>query len=55
MNPVGSGAVSVCGEAYNDTNCNGKLGSSDVALCNVTVTLTGTDLYGNPDHRDGHH
>ena len=47
VNPVGSGVLSVTGEVYNDTNADGKLDSGDQALGNVTVTLTGTDVYGN--------
>ncbi|MFI5457364.1 MAG: SdrD B-like domain-containing protein [Isosphaerales bacterium] len=49
VNPVGSlSALSVTGEVYNDVNLNGKLDSTgDQAVCNATVTLTGTDAYGN--------
>ncbi len=47
VNPAGSGELSVTGEVYNDLNVNGKLDSGDRAIANVTVTLAGTDLYGN--------
>ena len=46
VNPVGSGVLSVTGEVYNDVNADGKLDSGDQAVCNVTVTLTGTDYDG---------
>ena len=47
VNPVGSGVLSVSGEVYSDQNADGKLDSGDPGLANVTVTLTGTDAYGN--------
>ena len=47
VNHAGSGVLSVTGEVYNDVNVNGKLDSGDQAIANVTVTLTGTDYYGN--------
>jgi len=47
VNPQKSSALSVSGEVYNDANCNGKLDSGDTGLSGATVTLTGTDAYGN--------
>ena len=47
VNPTGSGVLSVTGEVYNDLNFDRKLDSGDSGLANVTVTLAGTDLYGN--------
>ncbi|MGO9463631.1 MAG: SdrD B-like domain-containing protein [Isosphaeraceae bacterium] len=47
VNAAGSGVVSVTGEVYNDVNDDGKLDGGDQALGNVTVTLSGTDQFGN--------
>ena len=40
-------ASSLSGYVYNDTNNDGVLGSSEAGIGGVTVTLTGTDIYGN--------
>ena len=47
VNPAGSGVLSLAGEVYDDANIDLKLDSSDQGVANVTVTLSGTDLYGN--------
>ncbi len=47
VNPAGSGIVSITGEVYNDVNFSRKLDGSDTPIGNATVTLSGTDLYGN--------
>ena len=47
VNPVGSGILSLSGEVYGDLNVDGKLDNNDPGLANVTLTLTGTDAYGN--------
>ncbi len=46
-NPTGSGVLSVTGEVYSDLNLNGQLNNGEPGLAGVTVTLTGTDAYGN--------
>jgi len=47
-NPVGSPELQVQGTVFCDQNDNGIQNSSDAGLAGVTVTLTGTDFYGNP-------
>ena len=39
--------ISLSGVVFNDVNQNGKFGTGDQGINNVTVTLTGTDSYGN--------
>ncbi len=46
-NPQGSGILSLTGTVYNDVGEHGKLESGDPTVGNVTVTLSGTDAYGN--------
>ena len=54
VNPAGSGVLSVSGEVYNDANLDGKLDSGDSGVSNATVTLVGTDLYGNSISETSH-
>ncbi|OAM52229.1 hypothetical protein A7981_01700 [Methylovorus sp. MM2] len=43
---------SVAGNVYGDVNNNGVLDASENGIPNVTVTLTGTDVYGNAISRN---
>ncbi len=44
----GEAASSLAGSVFNDTNNNGTQDGSEFPIENVTVTLTGTDILGNP-------
>ncbi len=46
-NPQGSGVLSISGEVYNDANANDALNTGETGIAGDTVTLTGTDAYGN--------
>ncbi len=47
LNPLGQSPISITGTVYCDANNNGVLNSSDGLLSGVSVSLTGTDAYGN--------
>ncbi|MET3464246.1 SdrD B-like domain-containing protein [Variovorax atrisoli] len=41
-------ASSLAGRVYHDADYNGSSSAGDPGIAGVTVTLTGTDMYGNP-------
>jgi uncharacterized repeat protein (TIGR01451 family) len=56
-NNSGSGAVtlvesSIAGRIYRDHNNNGVIEGTEAGIAGVTLTLTGTDVFGNPVSRN---
>ena len=47
LNPVGSPELQITGTVFCDSNNDGIQETGDTGLAGVTVTLTGTDAYGN--------
>ncbi len=47
VNPVGSPELQITGTVFADANDDGIQETGDTGLAGVTVTLTGTDAYGN--------
>ncbi len=47
VNPVGSPELQITGTVFCDANNSGTQDSGDAGIAGVTVTLTGTDAYGN--------